>query len=275
MRKIFLITLILTYCAGYAQKMTGRIMNDKEQPLVYANIGVKNKPIGAISNEKGYFDINTQGTQETDSLVISYLGYGTKVVPLGFFKKNKIIVLNSSSTQLTEVFVTNNPRKKGKNKVWGNTSRSKNILTGWNGISRGEESGLVIKNKKQVDINQICFELAHNSFKTAKFRLRIRNVIDGLPADNLLNKNIFIDVREPKKYCVSLEDLYISTESSFFVGLELISVKIDRNYKGERQRLNLSGTLTGKKLYYKETSAGHWIKYGLPGPSIQAHVTKY
>ncbi len=77
--------------------------NTKE-PIAFCAIGLKNSTKGWLSNEDGVFGIN--GVKETDSLVVLFLGYKTKVLSVADFRKNSIIYLHRKTTTLDEVVVT-------------------------------------------------------------------------------------------------------------------------------------------------------------------------
>lgn len=264
----------VVYCVSQ-NEITGTIRAKNELPLEYVNIGVKDKAIGTISNSKGVFHLDVTNAKLNDSLVISYLGFETKILPISHFYKERILYLNEKITELDEVIVSNKELKKGKRKRKGYKSKSKSIITGWNNYSKGEESGLIIKNNnKNIKIEKICFQLAHNTFETAKMRLRIRNVTNKFPSEDILLKNIYIDVNEPNNYCIDVSEYEIYTKNDFFVGLELIFIGKRKKDNQKRDLIALSGSLTGK-LYYKEASASKWIKHGLPGPSIQVQLVKF
>lgn len=86
--------------------LSGNILDENTgEPLPYANICLKGKMFGTISNEKGEFLFNAE-TEPEDSLLISYLGYHpfqTKVSDLK--TKTLDIQLKPSSILLDELVV--------------------------------------------------------------------------------------------------------------------------------------------------------------------------
>ena len=74
-----------------------------KKPIAFCAIGLKNSTKGWLSNEDGIFTIN--GVHDTDSLVVVFLGYRTKLVSIPDLKKNSIIYLENKTTTLAEVVV--------------------------------------------------------------------------------------------------------------------------------------------------------------------------
>ena len=80
----YIITLIFLAINIYAfsQSLTGSVVDSEtKQPLMYANISVKGKSIGAITDSTGRFDLLRRNLSKTDTLIFSYLGYSVKPLP--------------------------------------------------------------------------------------------------------------------------------------------------------------------------------------------------
>jgi len=79
----------------------GRVTDESGLPLPGVTVKIKGKPGGALSDVDGNFVINAD---ETDVLILSYLGYKTQEVPTGG-RTNLRIVLVGNTASLQEVVV--------------------------------------------------------------------------------------------------------------------------------------------------------------------------
>ncbi len=83
MKKHFL--LICMICSVFttllAQKtITGTVFNDKNEPLVGANIILKGSTIGAITDIDGKYEINIPSKPYSDTLICSFVGHESKML---------------------------------------------------------------------------------------------------------------------------------------------------------------------------------------------------
>lgn len=118
MKNFLLLALLPLYCIALnAQNITGRIVDDRHNPLDYINIVLKNNTdssfvSGVVTTEDGKFVI--KGEHGDYSLVISGVGYKTKEMRLDSQPKDTLnlgeIVIYQESYTLAEVVV------KGKQK---------------------------------------------------------------------------------------------------------------------------------------------------------------
>src|SRR6476620_11601890 len=83
-------------------KVTGKVTDEKSSPLSNVSVVVKGTSKGVTSDLNGNFSIAVPDNNAV--LVISYVGYKTKEVPVGS-QTNLSIALVASSEQLTDVVV--------------------------------------------------------------------------------------------------------------------------------------------------------------------------
>jgi CarboxypepD_reg-like domain len=108
---IFLLLTFVVAFAASAQNLTisARIV-DKEtrEPLPFASIGIKGKPIGTISNLNGEFDFHFPQQYRNEMFVISMLGYQNYEVPAWTLidTKDSEIALSKSTTILNTVVIS-------------------------------------------------------------------------------------------------------------------------------------------------------------------------
>lgn len=77
------------------------------KPLVFATLSIENTNISTITNSEGEFSLKVSKDQADGNLIVSFLGYKTKTIPLRELseEKNKI-KLTVSITELAEVNLT-------------------------------------------------------------------------------------------------------------------------------------------------------------------------
>ncbi|MRT94858.1 erythromycin esterase family protein [Ancylomarina sp. 16SWW S1-10-2] len=89
--------------------IVGRIVMDKnDEPIPYVNIGLKNNPIGTISNENGNFKLNITNKNLEDTVCVSCIGYKIQYHPIKkLLKKPKIeIKMEAQNYDLNEVTIS-------------------------------------------------------------------------------------------------------------------------------------------------------------------------
>jgi len=82
-------------------QITGKVVDEKGEPLVGVSIRIKGSTNGTQSDANGNFSINAPANAV---LVISYIGFTTKDVPVG--GKTSVNITLTSNTNLNEVVVT-------------------------------------------------------------------------------------------------------------------------------------------------------------------------
>src|SRR5882672_12133159 len=108
MRVLLLFAASLLFFGAYGQKLTlsARVLdNETQEPLTYASIGIKGKPIGTISNLNGEFDFHFPLEYRNELLIISMIGYENFEAPIWSLLDNdaKVILMSKSTTVLPEI----------------------------------------------------------------------------------------------------------------------------------------------------------------------------
>ncbi|SHG94495.1 CarboxypepD_reg-like domain-containing protein [Chryseolinea serpens] len=111
MRVLLLFAASLLFFGANGQKLTlsARVLdNETQEPLTYASIGIKGKPIGTISNLNGEFDFHFPAEYRNELLIISMIGYENFEAPIWSLLENdtKMILMSKSTTVLPEIVVT-------------------------------------------------------------------------------------------------------------------------------------------------------------------------
>jgi len=104
-RRVRMLCSLLLLIAGIAtaqtQPVTGKVMDEKGDPIPGATIQVKGTSTGTATSPDGSFKLNAPAN---GTLVVSYVGYANQEVGIGG-KSTVNITLQTSSTQLTDVVV--------------------------------------------------------------------------------------------------------------------------------------------------------------------------
>ena len=85
----------------------GKILDhESKTELSFANISVKGKSIGTVSNEQGKFNINISRDLISDTLVFSYIGYKNTYIPIEQLSLcENLVYLSSDKYKIKEVVV--------------------------------------------------------------------------------------------------------------------------------------------------------------------------
>jgi CarboxypepD_reg-like domain len=252
---IVLLTLIVSNIS--AQTFKGKVINQKtNEALSYSNIGVKGKSIGGISDDKGAFSIDISKASPNDQIIVSYLGFESKIYSVKDIKsgQNYEVKLEQKSFELEEVVVYNKREKI----ILGNNKTSFR-MTGWgsNESGFGKARGLIIEPKElPLKANWFVIHFKENTFDSVKFRLNLL-----IPDENgktfkpLLNENIFFTVTEHDKWIrVDLQKYNIVISQKILVAVELVDVSGKKRASGEDSHL-LRISLSKKEgyFYHRET----------------------
>ena len=86
----------------------GEVLDEQTKaPLVFATVALEESNISTITNTEGEFLLKVPEGTTSGNVLVSFLGYKTKLIPLNQLKPNKNrILLDVSVTQLAEVNVT-------------------------------------------------------------------------------------------------------------------------------------------------------------------------
>lgn len=123
-KEIFSIILLFTISIGFSQvKVSGEVVDSKQQPIPFANVVFADTTIGTVSDENGRFYLESVITQK--ELEVSFLGFENKIVPIKSRDFNLTITLIEAASKLKEVVIYSGKVKKKGNpaiaileKVW-------------------------------------------------------------------------------------------------------------------------------------------------------------
>ena len=253
----------------YSQNITvtGKVTDSLKTPLKYANVGVLNKYVGTVTNDKGIFKFNINNSMINDTLRISSLGYESEDILIkNIISNSKIdIILNNYTEELEEIILSSN---KGKLRVKGKKkSKSKNevffAIPKAKNQNLGSEIGrkFSIGSKKPSLLKEFKFFIKHNNFQEIKFRINLYTIKNKLPFKNINKENIFIVVKNESKgwVKVDLTDYGISIQQNIIITVEWVESSKD----GNKLSLPMLIPSFSSVHYYKYGSQSKWKKYNM------------
>ncbi len=103
----FLCAFVMVCNSLICQTISGKIVDTNNNPIAYATLQI-GPNYGVITNEEGDFTMETHDFSDSDIVSISCLGYKSQEYKISDFNK-KSYKLESSISELSEVFITNKP----------------------------------------------------------------------------------------------------------------------------------------------------------------------
>lgn len=230
---LFLISFFLFCFFVDGQSFNGKIIDAiSKEPLIYANIALNTKDKGVVSNEYGFFIFPEIEKYKKDSLIISYLGYQTKIIAIeeSLISKSNIILLKPETNSLDEVILeVKKARYTREDKV---RIKHKGLFS--SSVPFGYENVTFIENEKRKEgkVEKIILsfkEKKEYSIKTYKaiFRVKLFKKQDSLfvPGKLLCSENIIVKP-ENKTYKVVIDVTSFNVKfpkDGIIVGLETIN----------------------------------------------------
>ena len=211
-----ILILFLFCCTSILAQLKGKVVDEKNQPIPYVNIGVQNEAMGTTSEEDGTFYLPLK---ETKNLVFSALGYEKRVVKSD---AAHTVQLQSTTYTLHEITVLN----KKETRVMETGSGE--------GIAQAFESGPKMdarffsynsKIKKHRYIKRVSL-FTESNLEEATVKLHFYTVTpEGLPGEEMVAKDLLFQVKkgsrktyfDVSKYNLSFpkEGLFVAVERLF------------------------------------------------------------
>ncbi len=85
--------------------ITGSVKDNRDKPLPYVNIALKNKTVGTTTNNAGEFTLLLSDSCRNDTLSFSCLGYQTRFIPVSSASYKLEVKLDETSISLPEVMI--------------------------------------------------------------------------------------------------------------------------------------------------------------------------
>jgi len=210
----------------YGQTITGNVFDASTgEPLIYASIGVIETSVGTITSEKGNFKLEVKNLPNKSIIRFSMIGFKAKTFTIEeLTNQGNAIRLENETYKLPEVIVTPG----GKLKKVGTTSFSLKSICGWGGtdFGKGWEIGTKIDLGDTPErLKSLHVRVYKQSYDSSLFRLHIRNIVDNLPANELLKTNILVSIsKETGWMAIDLSNYNLVFDGEIALSLEWIKV---------------------------------------------------
>lgn len=272
MKYRFQIILILIHLSINSQTLKGVLRDSlSNEKLQYANITVKDKSIGAYSNEDGFYNINISKASKNDTLVFTLIGYKNKNIPLFTFfnKANSLLNLSLSpkTESLDQVIISVDNQKYSNKATTISTGKRKGLFS--SSVTYGYEVATFVKNEKNKKgkLTEVTLKLKQNKTRSFKvyqtyYRISFYSANSfGYPEKQLNTKDILI---KPKKndrsYKIDVRDKNIKFgKKGIFIGIETIKPEHIIN-TGSMYAITptIQYTHVSEKIKYKRFGSNTW-----------------
>ncbi|MGV8946258.1 MAG: carboxypeptidase-like regulatory domain-containing protein [Lutibacter sp.] len=261
MKKIYyynVLFIILVSIPSYSQ-IKGKVIDKLDnKPVSYANIIIKGKNFGTVSNEIGEFYLSDKQFEKNDTLVISHLNYETKYI--FNFNENSDFELTQKAEELREIIITDKHRKI-KEKTVGTKTESGKVILYFVSYSLGGEVGKRINVPKNTifDLNNVSFMIYDFGFKKANLRVnfyRINN--DYVDKQNCNTMENIIEINQSGLVTIDLSNQNLSFDSDFITSIELLNYEIDPNVPKEKRVIDFSSTVFSGPFYNRTNIHLKW-----------------
>ncbi len=148
--------------------LKGKVLDKSDKkPIPFANILIKGKNVGTISNLDGNFTLKIPSGCIRDSLVVSFIGYKTETLNVSTLNTDQIIAIEPVSTQLNEVIVKHfDPKlliKMALNKIGENYSKNPELQLGFYRETSRQNKDYIVISEAVLKILKASYD---HSYKT-------------------------------------------------------------------------------------------------------------
>jgi hypothetical protein len=229
--KIFFVLLSI-FCIGKSlgQTVYGKIVDASTgEALEYVNIGVIGKPQGTVTDKTGDYQLIINGLSAEATVRISMIGYSAQIFTVAELSENngKTIKLESTPVLLSEVVVK--PGKPANTRKVGTLSCSAGVYCGWGGVSHGKGNEVGVKiglGELPVSVKSLHVRLFKQSYDSCFLRIHVRNIMNELPGDELLNQNIIFPITQESGWVViDLSVYHLEFQGDIILSLEWVGIR--------------------------------------------------
>ncbi len=263
--KTFNLILCALFCAMLLPAQTlikGKVLNEENQPIAYANIGFVNSSVGTVSNANGEFSLTIPNELSAEqNLRISMMGYGSREFRRDQLSMNETLMVKlvKEDFLLPEVSVSN---KETVTKQKGNMSPNSRIKTNLAistepnmnlGASIGRRFNL---GKKTTQVQKLHFFIAGNNYDTVLVRIQFYSIKGGKPHSPLHSEQIVREIVQFRKGWVEidLEQYNLVFNQDVAASVEWIGA----SQRGNAFYMNMNMPAFGETHYYRFGAQNKW-----------------
>ena len=194
-KKIFILFVFFSFLSQAQTKVGGKVIDEFDEPIPFANVIFKNSKEGVITDENGNFYFESK--ENYSFLVVSFIGFEKKEVPLKPGLNTNLKIVLKEGTQLKEIVVYSGKTSKKDNpaldilrKIWERRRK--------NGLKMFKQYEYDKYEKVEFDLNTI-----DSAFMNSKMFKGMEFVFDQIDTSNISGKTflpIFINETLSKMY---------------------------------------------------------------------------
>lgn len=226
--------------------LSGKIIYEKDQkPAANATVGLSSGSDSAMADRNGMFTLHIKNPASTDTVIISSVGYEKKRILLSKAMRMQEYELKEIVKDLESVTVFS------RQQTVGNISEKVGYYRSWDMQHTGGEIGRIFRMPYDAFIiDKIRFK-AGNTCDTCLLKLHIREVVNGIPGDELIEKEITTRVNR-----LSLDDKVSEFDLTpykitFYEDEIFVSIEVLRCTKAGKEfcAFSFAGTEKGENIY--------------------------
>lgn len=198
-----------------------------------------------MADATGNFILSLNGINKDDSLFISSVGYKKLMLTIHDAVSKDVFALNEETKEMQPVFLYS------KEEDIGSKSRITAYFRSWNHHSTGGEIGKIFNvGHSNFKLERVRFKV-NNRCDTCLVRLHIREIVNGLPGDEILYDSISTYINKLtiddkfSEFDLRNRDL-IFKNKWIYVGFEILNCS---EHTGEPCSMCYIGTEAGDYLY--------------------------
>lgn len=230
MYRILFLTILLSTCKIYSQtSITGRVINEDNEPIPYSSIGIQDSNIGTISDENGNYKlIIPHGLNE--NIIFTSIGYMDGNISKNELVRNPNITLKYNPITLENIVIIT---KKFKEKTIGQKSKpmitfskmfDKNVPT----IEQGNIFDIYLKTKLK---SYNFYIIPSSKFAEITLKVNIYSIKNATPDKILLSENILYKTNSTGWQNIDLNSygLIFNDLNQIAITLQLVNFKLLEN----------------------------------------------
>lgn len=262
-RNLLFIILLLGQISVNAQSISGKLIDENQNPLPYVNIGIVGLDKGTISSSNGMYKIDISGVDNEEIVRFSMVGYVSIDFKVGDLKAKQKEMLNLTMKekiiQLPEVVVKPSKEKP----VYLGSKRAGNMAWIWSEAINGAEIGTLFRNNKSILLKKLYFHISKNYCDSILYRIKIYSSKNEYP-QKIINKQDIRFVSKKKKgwESVDLLNYNITISSDFILTLETLESWTNGKYR--TTHLSVGRSKKDTWSFSRASSMAEWVEFGNP-----------
>lgn len=239
------------------------------QPILYASVGVRGRPLGTVADAAGAFPLaQIRSAAATDTVIVSCVGYAPRKLLAGQLTPGIELRLTPQAARLSEVMVRG---RQPRRIIVGHKSAS--LVTAMPFYTTvdtvpharlGRELGPLLQLRHPVRLESLHLLTFGRDFKSVTLRLNIYDVRNGEPQNSLLRHDVIFTVKGQQRGWteVDLRPYAIALDGPRQIAATVEWLSSEADQPGGRF-LDVPAHLSVfHTAFRRDKSAQSWLKFG-------------